>query len=264
MSICSQKGKKTAALNNAQGRIFDENEFIGINTRKDLLDAQKYMQRTIVQHWMTEGVTFLNDDTVIIHHQAQIGKDTVIYPNVIIEGETKIGASCTIRSNTRITASNIEEGATIKDNTVIESSSVLAKTSIGPFAHLRPGSIIGPNAKIGNFVEIKNSTIGDNSKASHLSYIGDAHLGSNINIGAGTITCNYDGKNKHRTTIKDGVFIGSDTQIIAPVTIHENSFVAAGSTITEDVPQDSLALSRVKQKNIVNGASKIINRKAKK
>jgi len=169
---------------------------------------------------------------------------------VYIEGTTKIGKRCALFPNVRILDSMIEDDATIKDSTLIEGSVVKKKASVGPFAHIRPGCSIGEHAKIGNFVEVKNSMIGPDSKASHLTYLGDAKIGKGVNIGAGTITCNYDGFKKHRTSIKDNVFIGSDSQLIAPVTIGRGSVVGAGSTITKDVPADALALSRVEQTNI--------------
>ncbi|MEO5357177.1 MAG: bifunctional UDP-N-acetylglucosamine diphosphorylase/glucosamine-1-phosphate N-acetyltransferase GlmU [Nitrospirae bacterium YQR-1] len=236
---------KTAAF-----KADNEKEFLGINSRQELLTAQRVMQRDIAELWMGNGVTLMDIDSVFISPGVTIGKDTVVYPNVVIEGDTHIGSNCTIYPNVRLLDTVLEDGVVIKDSTVVEKSKILTDSAIGPFAHIRPGSVIGPKGKIGNFVEIKNSQIGYNSKASHLTYIGDSELGTDINIGAGTITCNYDGKNKHKTVIKDGVFIGSGTQLVAPVTINKNATVGAGSTITKDVPEDTLAVARSKQQHI--------------
>ncbi len=227
-----------------------EREFTGINTREDLHRAGHYLRDLLVMKLMEKGVSFIDRASVFIHPEAEIGTDTVIYPNVHIEGKTVIGRACTIGPNTRIADSVLGNDVVIKDSTVIESSTVKERATVGPFAHVRPGSVIGSSAKIGNFVEVKKSVIGHGSKASHLSYLGDAEIGNDVNIGAGTITCNYDGKEKHKTVIKDGVFIGSDTQLIAPVTVGKKAYVGAGSTITKDVPALSLALSRAAQQNI--------------
>lgn len=245
VSICHNKGFKVMAVCSER-----EDEFIGINTRVDLLSAQKVIQSRINLHWMEQGVTLMDMGSIIIEPDVTIGSDTVIFPNVILQGKTVIGQHCVICPNTRIINSVIKDKVIIKDSSFIEDGVIETEASVGPFSHIRPKTKIGQKARIGNFVELKNTVIGSNTKANHLSYLGDATLGDNINIGAGTITCNYDGVNKHRTTIKDGVFIGSDTQIVAPVTINERSFVAAGSTITKDVPCDSLAISRVKQTNL--------------
>ncbi len=251
ISICYEKGHKIGAL-----CIDDEDEFIGINSRHDLHKAQKLLQAQINRTWMEKGVTLMDAESTFIHPDVKIGRDTVIYPNVFLEGKTRIGEGCIINSNVRIINSIVEDRVNIKDSTLIEHSKILSFSIIGPFAHIRPDSKIGPSSRIGNFVEVKKSIIGGNTKANHLSYIGDAELGRDINIGAGTITCNYDGVKKHRSIIKDGVFIGSNTQLVAPVTINKGATIAAGSTITKDVPENSLALTRVKQKNIKRWAKK--------
>ena len=186
----------------------------------------------------------------MIDPDATIGMDTVIYPNVFIEGKSMIGSNCKIYPNTRVIDSTIGDNVIIKDSSVIESSNIQDRAEVGPFAHLRPGSIIGVSAKIGNFVEIKKSVIGNGTKASHLSYLGDAEIGDHVNIGAGTITCNYDGLNKYKTVIEEGVFVGSDTQLVAPVKVGKGAYIGAGSTITKDVPPMALAVSRTSQKNI--------------
>ncbi|MCI4626660.1 MAG: bifunctional UDP-N-acetylglucosamine diphosphorylase/glucosamine-1-phosphate N-acetyltransferase GlmU [Candidatus Magnetoovum sp. WYHC-5] len=252
VELCNAEGFKTDVFCTAT-----EAEFIGINTRYELMNARGHMQREVIRRWLEEGVGFMDENSVVVDVDVEIGQDSVIYPNVVLEGKTHIGKGCTIRSNVSIRSCIIEDNVTIKENTVMDGSAVLSGASVGPFAHIRPNSLVGTAAKIGNFVELKNAQIGYNTKASHLSYIGDAILGDNINIGAGTITCNYDGKHKHKTVIKDGVFIGSDSQLIAPVTVEEGAFVAAGSTITEDVPKGALAVARTKQRNISGGALRI-------
>ncbi|MCE5194134.1 MAG: bifunctional UDP-N-acetylglucosamine diphosphorylase/glucosamine-1-phosphate N-acetyltransferase GlmU [Nitrospiraceae bacterium] len=236
--------------------IGSEEEMSGINTRIELASAQKMLRKRFNSKWMEKSVEFIDPDLAFISPEAVIGAGTRIYPNVHIEGKTKIGKGCVICPNVRIIDSAINDNAVIKDSTIIESSTIKSKAVVGPFAHIRPGSEIGSGAKIGNFVEIKKSKIGDKTKASHLSYIGDASTGKSVNIGAGTITCNYDGMNKHKTTIEDNVFVGSDTQLVAPVKIGKGAYIGAGSTITKDVPPMSLAVSRTEQRHIKNWASK--------
>lgn len=245
VDIAVRKGLKTGAH-----VIGAAEEYTGINTRQDLHEAALVLRRAIASKWMLNGVTIMDRDSVFIDPEATIGTDTVIYPNVHIEGRTIVGANCTIYPNCRIINSTLGDTVTIKDTTLIENSAIGDHAAVGPFAHIRPATIIGENAKIGNFVEIKKSTIGAGSKASHLSYIGDAEVGKGVNIGAGTITCNYDGVFKHKTVLEDGVFIGSDSQLVAPVTVGKHAYVGAGSTITENVPSDALALSRARQVNI--------------
>ena len=251
VSICVSLGLKVDAF-----LVDDEEQFTGINSRRELLIVQKTLQWRINTRWLDNGVTLMDIESVIIGPDVKIGKDTVIYPNVVVEGETRIGKNCTIYPNSRIVDSSIGDNVIIKDSTLIENSTLQESSSVGPFSHLRPGSRVGPSAKIGNFVELKNTTVGRGSKAMHLSYLGDATLGENVNIGAGTITCNYDGVNKHRTVIKDDVFIGSDSQLVAPVTINKGAYVGAGSTITSDVPAESLAVSRTNQTNIPGWAKR--------
>lgn len=248
ISIASAHGLKVDAQ-----KMPDEDEFIGINSRSELLLAINALKLRINRHWMNEGVTLMDENTTLIAPSVTaIGRDTVIYPNVILEGTTVIGQACTIYPNVRIINSTLEHDVVVKDSTLIEDSTIDAGAAVGPFAHLRPGAAVGKKAKVGNFVEIKKSTLGVNTKASHLSYIGDATVGDNVNIGAGTITCNYDGVNKFKTVIEDGVFIGSDSQLVAPVTIGKGAFVGAGSTITQNVPEGALSISRVRQRTIVD------------
>lgn len=241
-----------------------QEEIRGVNSRKELHEITEILKRRVVLKWMEKGVTFIDPATSNVHASVSIGRDTVIYPNTYLEGNTRIGRDCIIYPGSRICDSILGDGVIIKDNTLIEESRIRKGASVGPFAHLRPGSDIGSNAKIGNFVEVKKSTIGDGSKASHLSYIGDAEIGRDVNIGAGTITCNYDGKNKFKTKIGSGVFIGSDSQLVAPVTIGKNAYVAAGATITRNVPAGGLAIARVRQKNLDNwGARQAASKKMK-
>jgi bifunctional UDP-N-acetylglucosamine pyrophosphorylase/glucosamine-1-phosphate N-acetyltransferase len=243
LELVLKKGMKADVVN-----IGKEEEFCGINTMADLSAVQKTVQRNIVRNLMMRGVMFHDPESVIVHPGVKIGTDTTIYPRVCLEGKTVIGQGSIIYQSVRVADSSIGKNVKILDNSVIEASRVDDASSVGPFAHLRPGSDLGKKVKVGNFVEVKNSRISDGSKAAHLSYIGDTSIGKNVNIGAGTITCNYDGVKKHRTEIGDGVFIGSDTQLIAPVKIGKGAFVAAGSTITNDVPAKALAMSRVRQK----------------
>ncbi len=233
-----------------------EEELMGVNTRPELEKARKLMKERILRKWREKGVIFIDENFVFLSPDVAIGEDTVIYPNVYLEGMTRIGRDCTISPNVRIRDSVVGDGAIIRDSTVIEGSVIKSGATVGPFAHLRPGSRVGTGARIGNFVELKKAIIGAGTKASHLTYLGDAKIGKDVNIGAGTITCNYDGHRKNVTTIGDGVFIGSDSQLIAPVTIGRGAYVGAGATITKDVPPKALALSRVEQKNIEGWADR--------
>jgi bifunctional UDP-N-acetylglucosamine pyrophosphorylase/glucosamine-1-phosphate N-acetyltransferase len=196
------------------------------------------------------GVTLLDPATTYVDDTVTVGAATVLHPGVTLEGTTTIGANCRIRSWVRITDSAIGDDVVVNDNCVIVESRVDAGSRVGPFAHIRPASHVKRGAHVGNFVELKKTVLGEGSKANHLSYLGDATIGAGANIGAGTITCNYDGVHKHPTVIEDGAFIGSDTQLIAPVTVGTGAYVAAGSTITQDVPAGALGVARVKQVNI--------------
>ncbi len=229
-----------------------EEEMTGVNTISELMRAQKLLQKRIANKWMEKGVVFYDPDSTLVHPDAVIGNGSIIYPNVCIEGKTEVGKNCIIYPGVRISNSIIKDNVIIKDSTVIERAIVGQGSVLGPFAHLRPESKIGSKAKIGNFVEVKKSVIGDGTKASHLSYLGDALIGKNVNIGAGVITCNYDGKEKHTTKINDDVFVGSDSQFVAPVEVGKGAYIGAGSTITKNVPSMSLGVSRVRQMTIEN------------
>lgn len=233
----------------------DFEETLGVNDRYALSQAEELMRARINEKHMRNGVTIINPTATYISADAVIGQDTVIQPGTMIEGKTVIGEDCVIGPNSQIVNSQIGNGTSIHTS-VVRDSVVAVDTAIGPFANIRPFSEIGSHVKIGNFVEVKKSKLGDETKISHLSYIGDAEIGTNVNIGCGSITVNYDGKNKHKTTIGNDVFVGCNSNLVAPVTIGDNSFIAAGSTVTKDVPSDSLAIARARQENKLNYISK--------
>lgn len=224
-------------------------EVLGINNRVELAYAERIMRQRINDQWMINGVTMHDPERTYIDTDVTIGQDTILHPNVCLEGSTVIGSRVTIRSNSRITNSKIGDDCQVQDNCVIDSGELDTGVQIGPFARVRPQTYLSKNVHIGNFVELKKTTVGEGSKANHLSYLGDATIGSGVNVGAGTITCNYDGVHKHPTVIEDGVFVGSDTQFIAPVKIGKRAYIAAGSSITEDVPEGALAIARGRQVN---------------
>ncbi|MDQ6652793.1 MAG: bifunctional UDP-N-acetylglucosamine diphosphorylase/glucosamine-1-phosphate N-acetyltransferase GlmU [Acidobacteriota bacterium] len=219
----------------------DAREVSGINTRAELAEFENLLRRNTIRKLMVEaGVTFLDPSHTYVSAEAQLGRDCVIYPNVSIEGKTVIGENCEIRSGTRITNSRLGNNVFIKDHCVIIDSEVEANCAVGPFAHLRMNALLEETSIVGNFVEVKKSRLGRGSKSMHLTYLGDATIGENTNIGAGTVTCNYDGKDKHQTIIEDDVRIGSDTMLIAPVRVGKGAVTAAGSVVTEDVAPHSL------------------------
>ena len=236
--------------NKSVGAVVTEyEETIGVNSRVQLAEAEEILRNRINLKHMENGVTLIDPKTTYIGIDVEIGKDTIIYPNNILEGNTKIGDNCLLYQNSRITDSIIGNEVEIQSS-VILSSSVGDNTTVGPFAYIRPETKIGKNARIGDFVEIKKSTIGDGTKVSHLTYIGDAEVGAECNFGCGTVVVNYDGKNKYKTTIGDHSFIGCNTNLVSPVTIHDNTYIAAGSTITSEVKEGDLAVARAKQRNI--------------
>jgi bifunctional UDP-N-acetylglucosamine pyrophosphorylase / glucosamine-1-phosphate N-acetyltransferase len=227
----------------------DAREIAGVNGRKELADVGSILKTTKNDELMAAGVTLVDPASAFIGPDVTIGADSVIQPGVYLEGSTRIGAKCLIHSGVRIVNSVVDDGAIVNNFCVIIDSHISSGAIVGPFAHLRPQSDVGENAHVGNFVELKKTRLGRGSKANHLSYLGDATIGEKVNIGAGTITCNYDGTTKHPTVIEDGAFVGSDTQLIAPVRVGKGAYVAAGSSITTDVPADALAISRGKQIN---------------
>lgn len=232
---------------------FDET--LGVNDRFALSQAEELMRARINEKHMRNGVTIINPSTTSISADAEIGADTIIQPGCVIDGKTVIGSDCLIGPNSHIVNSRIGN-ATKVTNSVVTDSEVGSHTAVGPFAHLRPESSLGDHVKIGNFVEVKKSVLKDKAKVSHLSYIGDAEVGANVNIGCGTITVNYDGKNKFKTIIEDDVFVGCNSNLVAPVTLGKGSFIAAGSTVTKNVPKDALAIARARQENKLEYVSK--------
>src|SRR5881296_638396 len=244
-----------AILGKAKQRVVaveanDAYEILGGNTRAELADIDQRLRLAKCQQFMTEGVTIFSPQTCVIDSDVQIGADTTVEPFVQILGTTRIGSDCRIRSYSVIRDCEIADGVLIRPACVLEGATVEAGAVIGPYSHLRAESYIGEGAHVGNFVETKKIRLGKGSKANHLTYLGDAEIGSGVNVGAGTITCNYDGVNKHLTVIEDGAFIGSDTQLVAPVTVGKGAYVGTGATIREHVPPGALAVSAGKQRNI--------------
>jgi bifunctional UDP-N-acetylglucosamine pyrophosphorylase/glucosamine-1-phosphate N-acetyltransferase len=230
--------------------VQDIDEIRGINSRAELAALSRIVRHRKNSELMAAGVTMEDPQTTYVDPDVTIGADTVIRPGVSIEGRTTIGTGCDIHSGVRIVDSKVGDRVTVRDHCVITESSLESDTVVGPFAHLRAGAIVREHAHVGNFVELKKTVLGTGSKAMHLAYLGDADIGARVNIGAGTITCNYDGVNKNQTTIEDGAFIGSDSQLIAPITIGKNAYVGSGTTVREDVPAGALAVSAGKQRNL--------------
>lgn len=228
----------------------DNAEVAGVNTRQQLAELERHYQLLQANHLMASGVTLADPSRIDIRGQLTTGTDITIDVNVIFEGEVTLANNVEIGANCIIKDATIGEGTIILANSMIDSSTIGANVNIGPFARLRPGTVLADKAKIGNFVETKNANIGKGSKVNHLSYIGDTDMGSDVNIGAGTITCNYDGANKHRTTIGDRVFVGSDTQLVAPVTVEDGATIGAGSTIRKTAPADALTLTKSEQRTV--------------
>jgi bifunctional UDP-N-acetylglucosamine pyrophosphorylase/glucosamine-1-phosphate N-acetyltransferase len=234
----------------------DAREILGVNSPKELAEVGAILKMRKNEALMDSGVTIVDPAFTFIGPDVTVDADTIIHPGVYLEGRTSIGSNCVINSGVRIVDSRIDAGVVINNFCVITESHVASGARLGPFAHIRPQSEVGENAHVGNFVELKKTTLGAGSKANHLAYLGDATIGSGVNVGAGTITCNYDGTHKHPTVIEDGAFIGSDTQLIAPVRVGKGAYVAAGSSITQDVPDDALAIARGKQTNKAGWASR--------
>lgn len=224
-------------------------EIRGINSQTELAEASAMMRQAKCEELMSAGVTIIDPATTYVGPDVEVGHDTVLHPNVYLEGRTRIGAACEIHAGSRLVDATLDDHVVVLNYCVITDSHVHAQAQVGPFAHIRPGSEVGPEARVGNYVELKKTSLGPRSKASHLTYLGDATIGEDVNVGAGVITCNYDGTHKHPTVIGDGAFIGSDSQLVAPVTIGRGAFVAAGSSITRDVPDESLGIARSRQEN---------------
>jgi bifunctional UDP-N-acetylglucosamine pyrophosphorylase/glucosamine-1-phosphate N-acetyltransferase len=229
-------------------------EIQGVNTRVDLAEAERFAREQINHSWMLEGVTFIDPNNTFIDASVRLSSDVILHPGVIIRGSSQVGPATIIESGSVLQDAELGAHVHIKPYCVITSSTVGDSSAVGPFAHLRPESTLGKNCRVGNFVETKKTSFGDGAKASHLTYLGDAKIGAKANVGAGTITCNYDGKNKNQTTIGAGAFVGSNTALVAPVTIGEGAYIGAGSVITNDVPDGALGVARGRQQNIENWA----------
>lgn len=237
LSVLKKQGDKVAIYQYPVA-----NEVLGINNRLELAEAEKRLRKNKLTNLMLSGVTIIDPDSTFIDPRVTIGMDSVIYPNVIIEGYTTVGENCTLYPGVHLVNAQLANGVTVRDYCLVVDSFLADDTTVGPFAHLRMGTKLEANATVGNFVEVKKSTLGRKTKAMHLAYLGDATIGNQVNIGAGTITCNYDGKNKHSTIIADNVKIGSNTMLVAPVTVGEGSMTGAGTVVTKDVPANSLAV----------------------
>lgn len=245
IEILKNEGKKVGAI------AVDVEEITAVNSKAELSVANDIMRSRINRNHMDNGVIIMDPRSTYIECDVIIGQDTVVYPGNIIEGTTVVGENCVLYSNNRITNSIIGDDVTV-ENSVVLNSKIGNNTTVGPFAYIRPETTIGDNARIGDFVEIKKSSIGDGTKVSHLTYIGDAEVGEKCNFGCGTVVVNYDGKAKYKTTIGNNVFIGCNTNLVSPVEVEDNTYIAAGSTITEKIPEGSLAIARARQINKEN------------
>jgi len=242
IGVLSRAGARVEAVG-----VGDPVEALGVNDRKQLAGLAVIQRRRILDRLMADGVTVLDPATTYVDDTVAIGADTVLYPQVTLEGATTIGGDCVIGTGCQIAGSRLADGVRLRPYCVLTEAEVEAGAELGPFCHLRTRAVIGARAKIGNFVEVKKSRIGRGSKANHLAYIGDATVGDDVNIGAGAITCNYDGFEKHETTIRDGAFVGTNVSMVAPITIGEGAYVGSGSVVTKDVPADALAVERSQQ-----------------
>jgi bifunctional UDP-N-acetylglucosamine pyrophosphorylase/glucosamine-1-phosphate N-acetyltransferase len=257
LGILREKGERIVV------QQVDNGGSVGTNSRAELAAATAVMRRRIGEQLMDQGVTLVDPDRTYVDVSVTIGPDTVVHPLTFLEGETTIGRDCVIGPSTRIVDSRVGDGTEIQFS-VVKGSIIGDRVTVGPYAHLRPETVLEQGAKAGTFVELKKSRVGRGSKVPHLAYVGDAEIGKDANIGAGTITCNYDGFEKHRTVIEDGAFIGSDTMLVAPVKIGKNAVTGAGSAITKDVPAGALGVERSEQKNVEGYAERRRKRGAKK
>ena len=256
IGMLKEKDEKVGAL------VINYEETLGVNSRVQLAEVEAILRKRINNKHLENGVTIIDPNSTYIGIDVAIGQDTIIYPGNVLEGNTVIGKGCILYPNSRINNSIIGEGVDIQSSVILESE-IGNNTTVGPFAYIRPESIIGNNVRIGDFVEIKKSTIGNNTKVSHLTYVGDAEVGEGCNFGCGTVTVNYDGKNKNKTIIGNNSFIGCNTNLISPITVEDNTYIAAGSTITNNVKSGELAVARAKQRNIEGWVDKkgLINKK---
>lgn len=241
-AILRRAGERVVALETA-----DAAEVLGANTIAEMMGLDAELRLRTARRLMQNGVTVFRPETTVIDAEVEVGPDTVIEPFVQLLGRTRIGENCRIRSYSVLENTILGDGSLVRNGCILDGSEIGRGAAIGPYTHLRPGCVIGDGAHLGNFVEVKNTRMGNNSKANHLSYLGDADIGAGVNVGAGVITCNYDGFSKFRTTIGDGVFVGSDSTLVAPLHLGDGAYIGAGSCITEDVPQDALALERSPQ-----------------
>ena len=238
--ICQGGGKAGAYV------VSDSDEIMGINDRLQLSVAERIMRRKINEKYLLSGVTIIDPFNTYICDEAVIGTDTIIYPGTVIEGKCIIGKNVYIGPNCKLTNAVIGDETDINISTITDST-IGSRTHVGPYAYVRPGCTVGDECKVGDFVELKKAIIGNGTKLSHLTYVGDAEVGSKVNFGCGTVVVNYDGKNKYKTVIKDNAFIGCNSNLVSPVTVNEGAYIAAGSTITDEVPKDALAIARARQ-----------------
>jgi bifunctional UDP-N-acetylglucosamine pyrophosphorylase/glucosamine-1-phosphate N-acetyltransferase len=236
--------------------VANPSEIRGINSRSELADVGAIMRQRKQEELMAAGVTLVDPATTYVDVDVEIGADTIVHPGVHLEGTTQVGTGCEIHAGSRLVNARVGNHVTVLNHCIVTDTVIGDRCSIGPFAHLRPDSVLGEGARVGNFVELKKTSLGAGAKANHLAYLGDAVIGEHSNIGAGTITCNFDGTRKHPTTIGRGTFVGSNSTLVAPVTIGDGSYVAAGSAITEDVPADALGIGRSRQENKPGWAAK--------
>ena len=257
VAIHRRNGRAVATIT-----VENPDEIHGINSRRELAAVGRTMRQTKNDELMAAGVTIEDPATTYVDLDVTVGPDTVIHPGVSLQGTTTIGTGCEIHSGVRLVNARLGDGVTVYDHSLVTDSVIESRASVGPFAHLRQHANVGEGAKVGNFVEMKKTTLGPRSKSMHLTYLGDAVIGADVNIGAGTITCNYDGVKKHTTTIEAGAFVGSDTQLIAPVTVGAGAYVGSGTTLRESVPPGALAVSAGKQRNIEGWVERKKPRKA--
>jgi bifunctional UDP-N-acetylglucosamine pyrophosphorylase/glucosamine-1-phosphate N-acetyltransferase len=232
-----------------------EEQAAGVNDRAELAAAAAVLRRRLLERLMAGGVTVVDPATTFVDVDVEVGADTVLEPLTFLEAGTRVGARCRLGPNARLVACTVEEEASVTQSLAVQAH-VGRGAAVGPFAYLRPGAELGPGSKVGTFVEVKRSTVGPGSKVPHLTYVGDADIGARVNVGAGTVFVNYDGTDKHRTSVGDGAFIGSDTMLVAPLTVGDGAQTAAGSTITKDVPPDALAIERSEQRTIKGWAAR--------
>lgn len=237
LGLLAEDGERVGVVEHS-----DPPELAGINTRRELAETEARLKLRTLGRLMDNGVTVIDPLTTYVDDTVEVGPDTILHPGTILSGATAVGAGCEIGPNAQIVDAQLADGVVVRAMSVVEGASIATGTTVGPFARIRPGTEIGPGVHVGNFVEVKNSTLASGAKVNHLTYIGDAEIGERTNIGAGTITCNYDGRNKHRTTIGAGVYIGSDTMLVAPVTVGDGAKTGAGAVVTRDVPANYLAV----------------------